>query len=114
MQRTVEPHSKIGVVSGAMGIGMFLIFLIGISAYYFQIRQGRGPNSEVLADLQLMIVWLLPVPVHIIGLILGVVSLFFPNRKKLFPILGVVGNLIFSLIGVFPWLWLVIGGMGKV
>ena len=82
MQQTVEPHSKIGVVSGAMGIGMFLIFLKGIIAYYFQIRQGSGPNSEVLADLQLMIVWLLPVPVHIIGLILGVVSLFFPNRKK--------------------------------
>lgn len=114
MKEAVKTHSIIGIVSCVIGIGMFVLFLMATLAFYFQFKSQRGPNSEGLAVLQLVIEMILPIPVHLAGLILGVAALFFPNRKKLFPILGVVLNLIFGLSGLFPWLWLIIGGLGRV
>ena len=113
-QEIVKPHSIIGILSCVIAGGMFLVFLLATIAYYLQFKQGRGTGSDELGLLQLLIEMVVPVPVHSVGLILGAVSLFFPNRKKLFPVLGVCLNLIFGLCSVFPWLWLVFAGFGRV
>jgi hypothetical protein len=97
-----------------VGAGMFLLFVPANIAYYFQFKQGHGPNSDFIAVLQMVVELLMPVPVYVFALTLGVVSLFFSNRKKLFPILAVVGNLILGLISLIPWIWLVIASMGRV
>jgi len=113
MSQIIKTHSKIGIASCGVGIVMFSLFLIATIAYYFQFKQGTGASSQDMALLQLLVEMIVPVPVHIIGLILGIVSVFFPNRKKLFPVLGIIFNLFFGLCSLFPWLWLIIGGMGK-
>jgi hypothetical protein len=110
----VKPHSMIGILSCVVGIGMFLVFLLANVAYYLQFKQGRGSGSDELGLLQLLVEMVVPIPVHIVGLILAAVSLFFPNRKKMFPVLGVCLNLIFGLCSLFPWIWLVVAGLGRV
>lgn len=115
MNEITKRHSILGVVSCVIGCLFFFIFLLAIVFYYLQF-QGitSNPTDEGLAVLQMAAVMILPIPVHILCLILAAVSLFFKNRKKLFPILSVVLNLIFAVISLFPWLWLIIKAMGRV
>lgn len=113
MSQITKTHSKIGIASCVIGIAMFPLFLIATIAYYFQFKQGTGASSADMQLIQLLTEMVLPIPVHIFGFILGAISIFFPNRKKLFPGLGMILNLVFGLCSLFPWLWLVIGGVGK-
>lgn len=115
MQETNKKHSIIGIVSCTIGCLTFLIFLLAVVFYYLQFQNITGrAQDDALGILQMSAAMILPVPVHIFGLILGAIALFFPNRKKLFPFLGTVSNLIFGFISLFPWLWLIVGGMGRV
>jgi len=114
MKETTKSHSILGVVSCVIGCLMFFIFLLATVFYYLQFQHFiESPRDEGLGILQILVVMVLPLPVHIFCLILSVVPLFFPNRKKIFPILGIVLNSIFAAISLFPWLWLIIGGMGR-
>ena len=102
-------HSKVGIASCVLGVGMFLAFLVGI--LYFNISfdsdaRERWFSSDGMFALQLFVVVFLPIPVHVVGFVLGSVSLFFPTRKKLFPLLGMILNLLFGICSLFPWLWL--------
>jgi hypothetical protein len=101
-----KPHSKLGIASCVIGIAMFLLFLMTTLLYYLQMKVGFNADSNSIAVFQMFIEIRLPMSGHIIGLILGVVSLFLPNRKKLFPILGVAANLIFASLIMFFW-WFV-------
>jgi hypothetical protein len=115
MQQTTKLHSKLGIASCVIGLVMFVIFLIATLFYYLQFQKIiEGSLGDSVGFLQLMAETVLPIPIHAIGLILGVVALFFPNRKKLFPIIGVISNLIFGLISLFPWLYIIVGSMGRV
>ena len=57
---------------------------------------------------------LLPIPVHIVGLLLGGIGLFLPNRRKLFPIIGTTLNLVFAIGSIWPWLYLGWHTLGRV
>lgn len=57
---------------------------------------------------------LLPIPVHLVGLLLGVIGPFLPNRRKLFPIIGTILNLVFVIGSVWPWLYLGWHALGRV
>jgi len=114
MSQAIKTHSIIGIVSCVIALGMFLLFLIAGIAYYIQFQQQAGSGSEDLALLQLLVEMFAPVPVHLVGLILGVIAMFFPNRKKLFPATGIALNLIFGLCSLFPWFWLIFKSMGRV
>lgn len=118
MQQTVKIHSKLGIASVVGGSGMFCVYLLALAVYYFE--QGLGHSlgqSESASDIRLLDIFmmlLVPIPAHIVCLIPGIVALFFPNRRKLFPIIGVVLNLIFGVLALFPWLYLVFASMGRV
>jgi phage-related protein len=104
MNESTKPHSKLGIASCVIGLITFLIFLLAM--VFWLIPFWCSGCSQELKDQiilgSLTVMLLVPIPAHIVGLILGTVSLFFPNRKKLFPILGVVLNLIFAALGAFP------------
>lgn len=106
MNETTKPHSKLGIASCVIALITFLIFLIAIG---FWLNGFRCPvcSEDMKGYIMLVgigVVLVVPIPTHLVGLILGIVSLFFPNRKKLFPIIGIVLNLIFGVIGMFPLL----------
>ena len=103
MKEFTKPHSKLGIASCVIGLTAFLIFLLAM-VFWLNGIWCPGCFGELGSDFVLgsLAVWLLlPIPA-LVGLILGAVSLFFPNRKKLFPIIGVVLNLIIGVIGTFP------------
>ena len=103
MKEFTKPHSKLGIASCVIGLTTFLIFLLAM-VFWLNGIWCPGCFGELGSDFVLgsLAVWLLlPIPA-LVGLILGAVSLFFPNRKKLFPIIGVVLNLIIGVIGTFP------------
>jgi len=114
MREIAKKHSKIGIASCAIGVTMFLFFLIATVAFSFQLKEKRGAGSDEAWLVQLLVEMLFPVPVHLIGLALGAAALFFPNRKKLFPVLGVLLNLVFGVASLFPWLWLIVASLGRV
>lgn len=106
MNESTKPHSKLGIASCVIGLITFLIILL-VMAFWMSSFPCPGCSEELRGNLMLgsiAVLFLVPIPVHIVGLILGTVSLFSPNRKKLFPILGVVLNLIFGVVGAFPLL----------
>ena len=104
MNESTKPHSKLGIASCVVGLITLSIFLMAVvfwvSGFWCSGCSQELKDPIILGSLAVML--LVPLPAHLVGLILGAVSLFFPNRKKLFPILGVVLNLIFGLIGAFP------------
>ena len=108
-------HSILGIISGALGCVIFAIFSVSTLLFYLQfeklvdIRSGDG-----FGLVQILMVLIVPIPVHLFCLILGAAALLFPNGRKFFPILGIVLNLIFGLISLFPWFWLIFKGMGRV
>lgn len=116
--KSAQLHSKLGIASCVFGIIIFLIFLLGIGLYSLEFTFGHSLGTgELAGDLRLLnlaFLMFVPIPAHLIGLILGVISLFFPNRKKLFPILGVGLNLIFGLCSLFPYLYLAFYSLGRV
>lgn len=106
MNESTKPHSKLGIASCVIGLIAFLIYLLAM-VFWLIPFWCPGCSQElkdqfILGSLAVML--LVPIPTHIVGLILGAVSLFFPNRKKILPIIGVVLNLIFGVIGAFPLL----------
>ena len=108
-------HSKIGIASFAVAVLMFLSFLT--AALYLEVAwdaqsRERWFHSEGLVMWQIVVVWILPIPVHAVGFVLGSVSLFFPTRKKLFPLLGIALNGLFGFAGLIPWLWLALHAPG--
>jgi hypothetical protein len=111
MQKT---HSMVGIAACVAGVGMFVAFLIGTLYFHFAFRHPQEPwfSSDALDLLQLVVVMVLPIPVHVIGLVLGLVSLFFPQRKKRFPILAIILNLVFGICSLIPWVWLALHSSG--
>src|SRR4026209_2909579 len=101
-------HSKLGITSCVIAVATFLMMALLIGASYF-ISNATADHQQIGA------VWIvtdvstlfLPIPVHFIGLILGVVALFLQNRRKLFPIIGALLNLILGIGSVWPWLYLI-------
>jgi 4-hydroxybenzoate polyprenyltransferase len=95
-----------------MAVGMFLSYLFGIAYYYVGFRSDSAPwfSSELFNLWQLVVLLFLPIPVHLVGFVMGSVSLFFPRRKKLFPLLGMILNLVFGVCSLFSWLY--VGWLG--
>lgn len=113
-----KSHSNLGIVSCLIGLFVFLIFLTALAFAYFEygfdesIRYSEAMSSIRLLDYAFLM--FVPIPLHLIGLVLGLISLFFPNRKKLFPILGTIGNLTFGLCGLIPYLVIAFWSLGRV
>ena len=77
-----------------------------------RVHEPRWFHSEGLFLWQTVVVLFLPVPVHATGLILGVVALFFRDRRKLLPLLGVILNLVYAALSLIPWIWLALHAPG--
>jgi hypothetical protein len=104
MNESTKQHSKLGIASCVIALMTFLMFLI-VMVYWTSGIWCPGCAEKLAAVFPIdgiLIFIFAPIPVHTVGLILGVVSLFFPNRKKLFPIIGITLNLIFGAFGLFP------------
>ena len=117
MLQIIKTHSKLGMASCVIGITMFLImFGLVIASFFVEDVTDNYKITRGVLDTTVGVAILLPVPTHLIGLIIGVVALFFPNRKKLFSIVGAILNFIFGLFGFVLWYaiaWLIAEGIGK-
>ena len=110
-----KPHSKLGIASCAGAVAMFLLFVSGALVLHFAFGsypQEPWLSSDVLFLLPVLAVMVLPIPVHVLGFVLGLVALFFPDRRRLFPFLGMILNSVFGLCGLIPWVWLALHAPG--
>ena len=100
-------HSKLGIAACVAAVGMFLIYLTAL--LYYQLMMGSSQESpwasEGLNVLVIAVLLFLPIPVHVIGLVMGIVSMFFRRRAKLFPILAIVLNAVFAVFSLVPWVY---------
>ena len=85
---------------------VFALLALALAYYDYKFGIGYSETASLIRLLQIMLIFFVPIPVHIIALILGVVSLFFKDCKKLFSILGTVLNLIFAICGGLAWVFL--------
>ena len=108
-------HSKLGIASCIIAIAMFLIMgmLIGASYFVSSVTEDHQQIGAVwvITDVSALF---LPIPVHFIGLILGVVGLFLPNRRRVFPIIGTLLNLVLGIGSIWPWLYFLSHMLGRV
>jgi hypothetical protein len=81
-------HSRLGIASSIIAIAMFALMsvLVGASKFVSSVTDDHQRIGAVwiIADASAL---LMPIPVHLVGLLLGVIGLFLPNRSKLFPII---------------------------
>src|SRR5688572_4506691 len=96
---TVKPHSKLGIASCITGAAAFLISVVLV---LFCLSQ-----PHVL--LWILFFALIPISACTVGLILSLTALFFPNRKKIYPILGAVSNALFLICSFSPWVYFLSG-----
>jgi hypothetical protein len=104
---TPTAHSKIGIAACVGGVGMFLVYLAALLLYRVGMSADQEPPwaSPSLGVLVMGVLLFVPIPVHVIGLVMGSVSLFFPKRAKLFPLLAIALNGVFGFLSLFPWLY---------
>jgi hypothetical protein len=104
---TPNAHSKIGIAACVAGVGMFLVYLT--SLLYYQLVTGSSPETPTASPglnlLVIAVLLFLPIPVHVVGLIMGIVSMFFRRRAKLFPVLAIALNAVFAVFSLVPWLY---------
>jgi hypothetical protein len=103
-EEAVKPHSKLGIASCITGAAAFLISGALVLIYLSQ------PN--VL--LWMLFLALIPILACAVGLILSLTALFFPNRKKFYPILGAGLNVLFLICSFSPWVYFLSGSKIRV
>ena len=98
-----QRHSRLGIAStligGSLPVLLPLLMILGGSG---NSRHGTD-SSKFFHDAfayAFVIVGLLAPPLHLTGLILGIIGLRSKNTKKSFAVAGLVLNLVFGLIGV--------------
>ncbi|MBS1794744.1 MAG: hypothetical protein JSS81_12870 [Acidobacteria bacterium] len=114
----VKTHSKLGLAAFLGGLAVFAVYAAALLSYYLEFGAGyaAGPlaANPDLGLVRLVILMIVPVPAHLVLLVVSAAALFFPRRRKLFPALGAAANLVFGLCGLFPWLYLVTASLGRV
>ncbi len=101
-------HSEFGIASLVIGIlaGAAMLVLIGLAAYL--VSQGKSEQDPMMVVAGLGLI--LDVLLLLLGGILGVVGVFVPNRNKVTAIVGIVCNIMPSLLFL---LLFIIGTMKK-
>lgn len=104
------PHSGYGIASTILGCGTLVALFAGFMAVGLMQQQNPNidPNSSpTIMVLSLSICFGGPL-FHLIGLVLGLIGVFQPDRQKLFGVMGTVinalvvfGMLALVLLGVF-------------
>ncbi|HKS26539.1 MAG TPA: DUF6142 family protein [Pyrinomonadaceae bacterium] len=93
-------HSGLGIASFLMGAGMPLLivclFVFSISLDSFLSGYQRRDFNFILG---LLVIFAPPFG-HLIGLVFGIWGVRQPDRKKLFPVLGIIFNGLFLLSGL--------------
>ena len=92
---------------------LFMTFLIGASYFVGNITDDHQKIGTVWVFTDIVALFL-PIPVHSLAFVFGVVGLFLPNRRNLFPIIGTTLNLILGIGSIWPWLYLAWSGLGRV
>lgn len=81
-------HSPTGIASGI--IGVFDLVVFGLFSYLGY----RGTPFRLIHSLELAVLCIVPF-LWVIGLVLALIGLFQKKERKLFPILGLVTNVIY-------------------
>lgn len=110
----LKPHSKLGIVSCAVGLVMFLVMTVLLIANNLADRVTSDPQQigGVMIATWVTAGFVL-IPVHLAGLGLGVVGLFMRGTRKVFAWIGVALNLILGIGSVWPWIYLIWHGLGR-
>ena len=105
---TASTHPRIAIAACLGGTATFLFYLAAILLFRvgFATPQERWFSSPTLNVLLMGFVMFVPIPVHVVAFVMGVVSLF-SSPRKLFPLLAVGLNAFFGLCSLFPWGYLV-------
>jgi hypothetical protein len=116
-------HSKLGIMACFMAVGVWIYFVV--TAYLFFNVDGFTrrlsdifiPQSSGMTEmggigvavlLMAVIFFVIPGVGHLVGVLLALIGILSPTRKRLFPVLGLFVNLLPILILL---VLLVIGGL---
>ncbi|MEP6904297.1 MAG: hypothetical protein ABJA66_21450 [Actinomycetota bacterium] len=91
-------HSRLGIASVVVGFGLPVLLVLFVLVIYL-LESNKSPWANDIEQ-NLFIVSLLFPLVHLIALILALVGLFSKQTKNLFPIIGLVLNLILMIVGI--------------
>ena len=106
-------HSRLAIASCVVAQGMFFAFLVAVLYFQLGFQSATGPpDSDLLFVLMMSLAMVLPLPVHALGAVLGLVSLLLPGRSKVLPLVGIALNLLFALCSLVPWAWLALHAPG--
>jgi hypothetical protein len=98
-----KPHSKLGVASFAIGVGTFSVAVLWYALIAI-VSPNAGPELRANFFIYYILFLFFVAPVaHLVGEILGIISLFIKNCRKLFPILGLLVNLPFLVFWVLAY-----------
>jgi hypothetical protein len=98
-----KPHSKLGVASFAIGVGTFSVAVLWyILITIISSSVGSQVRGNLFIFYMLFLIFVAPVA-HLVGAILGIVSLFTKNCRKVFPVLGLLVNLPFLVFWVLAY-----------
>lgn len=119
-----QQHSKLGIASTILAVVIWIYFvvltLIVVNTDYFSIifdRYLAGKQSGMVKEfgefstmilIMLTLFLVIPVSLHFIGIIMGLIGTLSKTKKRLFGVIGLLANLIpflflvgFSLIDMF-------------
>lgn len=115
MLHTIKEHSKLGIASCTIAIATFLLMTILLLANNFVDRVTDDP--QYIGDLSIT-TWVaagfILIPTHFVGFVLGAIGLFLPNRRKFYSVFGTVLNLVLGIGSIWPWLYFIWAGLGRV
>ncbi len=92
-------HSRLGIASVAIGIGLpVLLVLFIVAGGFLGTRPGTTGNDIMVV---LMLIALSFPFLHLMALVFGIIGWVSQKTKNLFPVAGVILNGFFLLAGVF-------------
>lgn len=105
-------HSKLGVISHGFVV-VNITIAVCLYAGNFILNVGKDQPQGIGDGAFSVIVFVLSVAplLNLTGLILGVIGVFMQNTKKIFPVLGIILNILGLMIFVLGWLG-IIGWIG--
>src|SRR2546421_11690104 len=101
--RHAIPHARLGVASFVIGVSTFSVAVLWYAVITILPTKAGFEFSNHLFIYYILFLFFVAPVAHLVGEILGIISLFIKNRRKLFPILGLLVNLPFLIFWILAY-----------
>jgi hypothetical protein len=106
MSQLMKPsttQSKLGVASFVIGVSTFAVALLWYALLIILPTNSTSGSGNPLFIYYILFLFFVAPVAHLVGEILGIISLFIKDRRKLFAILGILTNLPFLIFWILAY-----------